>query len=189
MFSEDEYKDGLRLLFNVFLGTKKKQRLRIDLVRDWVPEELTEMIVPADRMTIEGVATFDYRAIPVSYALADKYLGITDLHNGRPSSRVKDLVDIVLYATHCRVDEAQLRQKLEIEFRMRHRSLPDEFKIPLNWHGDYGAVYRKVALDAHVLETCPTLGSAESMGKLLYDPVFSGACRGLTWDPERLSWK
>lgn len=106
MFSEDEYKDGLRLLFNVFLGTKKKQRLRIDLVRDWVPEELTEMIVPADRMTIEGVATFDYRAIPVSYALADKYLGTTDLHNGRPSSRVKDLVDIVLYATHCRVDEA-----------------------------------------------------------------------------------
>lgn len=186
---EDEYKAGSRLAFDVFLGAKKRYRLRIDLVIDWVPEELIETIMPVDRIEVEGVATFGYRTVPVSYAVADKYFGVVDLHNGRVSSRVKDLVDIILYASHCPIDEVQLRQKLEVEARMRHKVLPDEFRVPSSWYADYGDFYKKVARDAHVLEICPTLGAAESKCKDLYDPVLRSLCVGHVWNPERWCWE
>ena len=83
---DDDYKAGARLFFNAFLGSKRRQPIAVDLVMDWIPEEIVEVVCPVDRIEVEGVAVCDYHIVPPSYAMADKYFGVTDLHGGHPSS-------------------------------------------------------------------------------------------------------
>lgn len=97
--AEDEYRDGLSVRFVPIIGAKRLQSVSVDLVVDEVPLEGAERIAPVDRIEVDGVETCDYLVYPVEAVLADKLCGIVEVHGGRVSSRVKDLVDIAVYAT------------------------------------------------------------------------------------------
>ena len=98
---EDEYRSGLRVVFQPTLGPKSLQPIPIDLVVDEIPLERAELVAPADRIDVEGLQICDYLVYPVESALADKLCALVERHNGRASSRVKDLVDIAIYAATC----------------------------------------------------------------------------------------
>ena len=87
--TEEEYRSGMKLVFDMRLGAKRMQPISIDLVVDEVPLEQAERISPADRLAVEGVKSCNYLVYPVEAALADKLCGIVEHHKGRPSSRVK----------------------------------------------------------------------------------------------------
>ena len=77
------------------------------------------MLAPADRIEVEGVPVFDYRVYPVANSIADKLCGIIETHDGRPSSRVKNLVDLLIYATNEDLDGDELCHWCRLEARVR----------------------------------------------------------------------
>ena len=89
------------------------QAISIDLVIDEVPLDEAEPVTPADRIPIDGIEVCDYLVYPVENALADKACAIAERHDDRPSSRVKDLVDILVYATNCIVDGEKLMTRIK----------------------------------------------------------------------------
>lgn len=95
---EDEYRCGAKVWFTPFMGTKKLQPISIDLVIDEVRGLEPEVLAPIDRLNIEGLPVCDYRVCRVESALADKLLAMIEMHEGRASSRIKDIVDILVYA-------------------------------------------------------------------------------------------
>ncbi|WP_263477695.1 nucleotidyl transferase AbiEii/AbiGii toxin family protein, partial [Mobiluncus curtisii] len=66
--AEDEYRSGLRVVFQPTLGSKSLQPIAIDLVVDEVPLESAELITPADRIEVEGLPVCDYLVYPVESA-------------------------------------------------------------------------------------------------------------------------
>lgn len=86
-----------------------------------------ETITPADRLQIGGIPVFDYRIYRAESALADKLLAMVEVHDERPSSRVKDLVDVVVYAKACRIDSRTLAEQVANGSRARKVDLPERF--------------------------------------------------------------
>ena len=133
--AEDEYRSGMNVRFQVRLGNKKLQDISIDLVVDDIPQDDFDTVMPADRITVRDLPICSYRVYAVESSLADKFCGVTERHRGRPSSRQKDLVDVVAYARSCEIDGTKLSQRLRLECLARKMPLPNHFEIPAEWFG------------------------------------------------------
>lgn len=95
---EQPYTDGYRVSFEVYIGTSRRGRLNADLV---VSVGITGEIVvaqPANRLKLPRLASTGYRLYPVVDQIADKVCATVADHSGKPSSREKDLVDLVILA-------------------------------------------------------------------------------------------
>lgn len=176
--------------FTPSLGGKSLQAVSVDLVVDEVDGLEPETVAPADRLEVDGVPVFDYRVYRVESALADKLLAMVETHDGRPSSRVKDLVDVVVYARSCKVDPRVLVEQVERESRARKVSLPGRFRVPKAWPAAYGKAYAKMARQAKVDDVAPDMASAEELAARLYAPALSAARAdgSLAWSPAALDW-
>lgn len=164
--------------------------MSVDLVVDEVDGLEPETITPADRLQIDDIPVFDYRIYRAESALADKLLAMVEVHDGRPSSRVKDLVDVVVYAKACRIDSRTLAEQVANESRVRKVNLPERFQIPDAWPAVYGKPYAKMARQAKADDVAPDMVSAEELAAKLYEPALGthwehGAS---TWNPSSLIW-
>lgn len=63
-------------------------------------------------------------------SLADKLCAMVETHEGRPSSRVKDLVDVSIYATSVDIDGSDLCKQVRTEAAVRKIALPEMFSVP-----------------------------------------------------------
>lgn len=185
---EDEYRSGLTIRFVPYVGRKRMQPISIDLVVDEVPLERTEMLTPADRIDVAGIPVCDYLVYPVEIALSDKLHGIIETHSGRASSRVKDLVDIAVYATTCEIDGNGLLSSIQREARVRRLSLPESFALPPEWEGLYARQYAKLAKQTGLSEDFASIEGGLHIAKMLLDPALAGETGGMGWDCKSLSW-
>lgn len=186
---EDEYRSGANVSFSAWIGRKMVQTVSIDLVVDLVDGISTERIVPKDRIEVEGVETFDYVVYGVEDALADKLLGIVEEFDGRPSSRVKDLVDILVYASTCTVDAAELSKRVHRESSLRKVKLPGTFAVPAMWHENYRLAFRKLVGQTGVDVKLQDMQAAEELAARLFDPALSDGDLAATWSPGALYWE
>lgn len=188
--ADDEYRDGAKVWFTPSLGGKSLQAVSVDLVVDEVDGLQPETIAPADRLEIEGIEVFDYRVYRVESALADKLLAMVETHDGRPSSRVKDIVDVVVYARTCKVESQALSGQVSKESRARKVDLPEGFRVPEAWRTAYGKAYAKMAKQARVDDIAPDVASAEKLAAALYAPALGAVPErdALTWIPAKLRW-
>ena len=187
--AEDEYRSGLNVVFTPWLGPKRMQPISIDLVVDEIPLEEAELITPADRIRVEGVEVFDYLVYPTESALADKLCAMVERHDGRPSSRVKDLVDVLVYATTCSVDGGRLTSSIRREAGARRLVLAESFVIPEEWEGAYGRQFAKLCAQTGLSSAYTSIAEATKLAAKLFDPALSGGAEGLSWDPEMLEWR
>lgn len=188
--ADDEYRSGMKVWFTPSLGGKSLQAVSVDLVIDEVDGLEPETITPADRLQIDGIPVFDYRIYRAESALADKLLAMVEVHGGRPSSRVKDLVDVVVYAKACRIDSRTLAEQVANESRARNVNLPERFQIPDAWPAVYGKPYAKMARQAKVDDVAPDMVSAEELAAKLYEPALGTHWKhgASTWSPSSLIW-
>lgn len=186
--TEDEYRSGLNVVFTPWLGPKRMQAISIDLVIDEVPLDEAEPVTPADRIPIDGIEVCDYLVYPVENALADKACAIAERYNDRPSSRVKDLVDILVYATNCIVDGEKRMTRIQREVGARGISLPKRFTIPEGWEGRYEKQFTKLLGQTGAAESYRSIAEATAVAGKLFNPIFSGEATGLKWDSKTLSW-
>lgn len=185
----DRYRDGYSVSVSVMLGGRSMHPISIDLVADEVECGRPEYLTPADRLDIAGLPVCDYPVYPVDAAVVDKLYGIMERHDGHPSSRVKDLVDLVVYATHEHIDGDELATRLRRERAMRGIALPAAFCLPAEWAGKYERLYGRLVSQTAFSKSFHTMRDAAEIAGRLADLAFPGACGGMRWNPETASWE
>lgn len=143
----------------------------------------TEVIDPASRvMPSRGLPTAPYRLYPLSDQIADKASATMLRFNGRPSTRTKDLVDLVVIARTQSVDVDKMRAAIEARFMARREPIPAQFKVPDGWSARYSQMTKGVPAcqgfeDVHTAE--------KLVGTLLAPALDPARPRCHQWTPQR----
>lgn len=185
----EEYRSGISVRFTPILGAKRMQTIAIDLVVDDVDFEEPEIVSPAGRLQVDGLETRDYQVYPVENALADKLCALLEKHEGKPSSRVKDLVDIAVYARTCAIDGSKLQAVIKREASVRHIALPESFQIPEEWGQPQEKQYEKMWLQTGLPESLKTVRGAVKLAEALLSPAVKMRLGKMTWNPALLRWE
>ncbi|MGC9221709.1 MAG: nucleotidyl transferase AbiEii/AbiGii toxin family protein [Solirubrobacteraceae bacterium] len=124
---------------------------------------------------------------PLVDHVANKVIATFDGHGPDkriPSTRFRDLVDLVAIALAATIEAEPQIKALESEASRRNLSLPELFDVPDRalWERGYAAEPRRSLLPiAHELD--------EALGVVrpFLDPLLDGTARG-TWDPGQRAW-
>jgi hypothetical protein len=127
-----------------------------------------------------------YRAYPLVDHVADKIAATIQRYGTvqRPSTRFRDLVDLVAIAQGASIDAQEQIRALTSEAERRGIVLPETFDVPDRalWESGYAAeAKRSLLTNAH------TLDEALVVVRPFVDPLLVGTARG-TWDNERGAW-
>ena len=132
---------------------------------------------------------FDYRVYPLANSLADKLCAMVETHDGKPSSRIKDLVDVAIYATTVDIDGGELCRRVRSEAGARGIVLPDRFSVPDEWKQLYEGAFKKLVSRTGLSSELSDIAAAEALAASLFDPVLARKAGDLHWDHESLSWE
>ena len=178
---------GVRIPVTAYIGETPWARFHIDLAGDELrmtgqPED----VPPLARVTLPGLSQHGYRVYPLVDHLADKIIATIQRHGPTrmPSTRYKDLVDLVAIVTAASVAaDAQIRAIIS-EAERREVSLPASFDIPGRalWESGYAAEARR-----SLLKTALVLDEALAVVRPFVDPLFNGSARGI-WEPVAGRW-
>ena len=146
-----------------------------------------EDVPPLARVAMPDVEQHGYRVYPLVDHIADKLAAIMDNYGAsrRPSTRYKDLVDLVAIVTVATVEAGAQERALRSEAERRGRELPLRFGVPDRrmWETGYESEARRSLLPvAHGLD------EALQVVRGFINPVLDGTARG-TWDPRRGDWE
>jgi hypothetical protein len=145
-----------------------------------------ETIFEADTVMSFGLLAFaglhrvQVRTLAIEQHLAEKVHAYTRTYAGdRPSSRVKDVVDIDVIAATIRIDSDRLRAALGTIFAERAtHPVPSRLPPPpQNWAGTWS----KLAAN---LPVPPTLAHGYQAAAAFLDPVLAGTITHRQWEPE-----
>lgn len=181
---------ALRIPVVAYVGATEFASFRVDLSAGLSMTGTPEEVSPLVPIDLPGVKSARYRAYPVADHIADKVCALFEMHERtdgppEPSTRYRDLLDLVVFAHTTTVDANALTTALSFEFRRRHLALPDRLVVP----GDAGwrPGYARVARDAPGLKE-RDLDAALGTAARLIDPVLAGMAVG-QWNPGALAWQ
>ena len=106
-------------------------------------------------------------------------------YHDRPSSREKDLVDLVVLAVTQNVDGTALGLAISTEARRRLMEPFDYFVVPNDWGRRYSKLAKPVPY-------CADFGSVDLARQLVaqfIDPVLAGSAMGRAWSPRDRAWQ
>ena len=126
----------------------------------------------------------EYRLYPLVDQIADKVCATADSYNGRPSSREKDLVDLVVIAVTQDVDGSALGVAIATETMRRKMVQIDTFVVPRSWGASYAKMARRVPHCAGFESVDLAVGL---VGRFI-DPVLDGSANGLKWTADTRMW-
>ena len=144
----------------------------------WPPD----LVRAPDLLAFAGIEPAVVPVIPLEQQVAEKVHAYTRTYRGQPSSRARDLVDLVLIKQTTALDGARLHAALRGTFEGRRQhplpaSLPP---LPAGW----SVSYRKLALDVG-LDTQLAAGHREAAA--LLDPILAGL-DSRRWDAAQGRW-
>jgi len=178
---------GSRLPVTSVIGTTTWAGFHVDLISSGL--RMTgqpEHVPPLARDAIPGVAQHGYNAYPLVDHVADKVAATYERYGNAamPSTRYRDLVDLVSIVTGASVPAAGQLTALVSEFERRQLTLPRAFDVPDRrlWEPGYSAEARR-----SLLVEGRTLDDALMLVKAFTDPLLHGTATG-AWDPESHQW-
>lgn len=179
----DEF-SAIRFHVTAQLAGRTFEQFLIDIAfigsNPWKPD----MIQTFGLLSFAGIEPLTLPAIPLSQHLAEKVHAYTRSY-GRselPSTRPKDLIDILLIASSATIDATALRDALETTFSQRAlQPLPTSLQPPPTIWAD---PYRRLA-DTVAIE--PNLSIAYGRAAAFLDPVLATKADG-QWDTTRQEW-
>jgi len=148
---------------------------------------------PVEPDVLPGIGLLDFAevdrpqvpTIPLAQHVAEKVHAYARLYglSGRPSTRVKDLVDLVLIGTYQR-NAGELQRALDATFAARVHPIPKVLqRPPAQWRVPYARLAQDLSIDGDV--AAGHCSAAEFLDPVLSRIVSGGA----TWDPIRRSWR
>ncbi len=176
---------GRKVRIVAWLGATVIERFAVDLVVGSIVTAPIEEVVPDNRIELPRLDPHPpYRLYPLVDHLADKVCAIHEAPGGRTSTRVRDLVDVLIIAATQRMDASAARIAIATEQRHREMAPITEFAPPPVWASTYSRVARDVA------EIVGTAKFADAVvaAKQFLDPILAGAVRGM-WSPTLRVWE
>jgi hypothetical protein len=178
---------AIRLPITAYVGPAPWMQFSVDLLRTSPQMTGEPDQVPAlARLSLPGVDQHGYQAYPLVDHVADKIVATLGRYGtaARPSTRFKDLVDLVAIVMAVRLDADAQRAALLAEGERRDIALPRRFDVPdrSSWSAGYAAEAAR-----SLLMTGRSLGDALAIVKPFIDPLLDETAEG-RWDPERRQW-
>lgn len=142
---------------------------------------------PIARVAMPDVEQSGYRVYPLVDHVADKLAATFDGYGQdkqNPSTRFRDLVDLVAISLGATIDAKTQIEALRSEAARRGVTLPDRFDVPDQglWKPGYAAEARRSLLPiAHDLD------EALEVVRPFIDPLLGGSAAG-RWDPATRQW-
>lgn len=184
-----------KVRFKVMFGLRQLSTVSVDVV--------AAELHPVGRLTVEQLAAPfvidsspwpEIRMWPLEDHAADKIAAMYERHRERlvPSTRFKDLVDLVLIACNSRLDGATTHQALHAEVRQRtaagtHLVLPAEFTVPdPSWTAGYraeAAKTKELSVEHRTLEGVTPLADA------FVSPLLQERAPNGTWRLDHMRWE
>jgi hypothetical protein len=178
---------GLRLPVIAYVGDTQWARFHVDLVGSDLRMTGEPEDVPALALVdMADIKQGGYRAYPLVDHVADKVAATIERHGagGMPSTRFRDLVDLVAIARGASVDATAQMAALTSEARRRGLVLPDRFDVPDRqmWVEGYRAEAGRSLLPA-----ARELDGALAVVRPFLDPLLDGSAAG-RWDRAQGAW-
>jgi hypothetical protein len=178
---------AVRISVTAYVGTAVWASFHIDLVgSDMRMTGQPDPVPPLARVLMPGIEQHGYRAYPLVDHVADKISAIVQRYSGqdRPSTRFKDLVDLVAIVTEVSVAADLQIAALTSEAERRGMPLPATFEVPDRaiWERGYAA-----EADRSLLPTAHTLDEGLSIVRPFVEPLLAGTAAG-SWDPRAGRW-
>lgn len=178
--------NGRRVSIDGYCGATKKDSFGVDLVTGSLmttaPELHTDPV-----LEVRGLSAPTMRLYPVVDHIADKVCATQAKYGAageRSSSRVRDLVDLVVFARSQDIDGTALTAAVHGEWR--HRGLPGTpmFAPPAEWERLYPPFARKVPAIAEVT----SFADAVALVGAFLAPVLNRQAAGRRWVSSALTW-
>jgi hypothetical protein len=178
---------GIRLPVRAYVGTTEWCSFHVDLVGPGI--RITgqpEHVPPVAPIALPDIEQHGYLAYPLVDHVADKVAAILQAYGlaRTPSTRYKDLVDLVAIVSQATVEAASQQAALKSEADRRGIALPHAFAVPDRalWESGYAAEATR-----SMLKTAPTLKDALAVVIPFLNPLLDGTAAG-GWDPNRGCW-
>lgn len=181
---QQPYTDGVRVKFETYLGVKRLGELRVDLAIGKAITGTIETIGPGNRLLLPRLVSYDYRLYPVVDQVADKVCATMATYASGPSSREKDLVDLVIIANTQELAAHELHAAIDGERRRRLIEPFARFVAPERW----GLAYTKLARNVPVCGREERIGDALALMERFIDPVLRGEAIG-SWHCSAREWR
>jgi hypothetical protein len=182
--SDDLAGGGQRWLVLANLAGREFERVAIDVGFAKPPVIEPETVASSQLLEFADIEPIAVPALAVEHHLAEKLHAYSRMYGGgQPSSRVKDLVDIVVMASTSSIEASRLRTAVRSIFdrRATHDVPAGLSEPPDDWTRPWAALAENVPADADLAAGYATAGQ-------LWNPVLSGDVDSGTWDPTRRSW-
>lgn len=178
---------GVRIPVSAYIGPTVWASFNVDLVgSDLRMTGEPDAVPPLARVVMPDVEQHGYRAYPLVDHIADKIVAMFEPHGerGMPSTRFKDLVDMVAIVLTASVDAEPQLTALRSETDRRGVALPARFGVPDRslWEPGYAAEAGR-----SLLPIAHTLDDALATVSPFLDPLLDGDAAG-AWDPEKRQW-
>jgi nucleotidyltransferase AbiEii toxin of type IV toxin-antitoxin system len=178
---------GTRFPVVARIGVSDWARFHIDLLGDAVQMTGTpDDVPPLPRVALPGLDRPGYRAYPIVDHIADKLCAIVDRYgeSRRPSTRYKDLLDLVSLITAADIRAQEQLRALNSEAARRSLTLPTQFTVPDPelWERGYAAEAQRA-----VKPIAATLDEALAIVRPFLEPLLTNNASG-TWKPDVGAW-
>jgi hypothetical protein len=179
--------NAVRLPVTAVIGATTWVQFRVDLLSsDLIMTGQPDEVPPIARGLIPDVRQRGYRAYPLADHVADKVAATYERYGvGRlPSTRYRDLVDLIAIIRGASVSAEAQRAAILSEFGRRGLELPTTFNVPDRqlWVPGYAAEARR-----SLLATAATVDVALEIARPYLDPILQGSAVG-AWDPSANRW-
>lgn len=183
----DDGQSAATLRVTCYTGTTPFERFTIDL------STRTHIVAKVDKIRPQPVLDLvdadplpKFVLYPLPDQVADKVCAMYGRYGatGKPSTRYRDLVDLVLIATTNELDAALTTRAIVEETARRGCTLPRLCGIPgPEWRASYPRAARDISIPADLR----TLEGALAVLGACLNPVLAGSAVGL-WDPTSQRW-
>jgi hypothetical protein len=179
--------DGCRVSVDAYCGAQKKDSFGVDLVTGSMMTTVPEVKVDTV-LDLRGISAAPMRLYPVVDHIADKLCATQATYGDdgtQPSSRVRDLVDLVVFGRTQDVDGDELMGAIRAEWA--HRSLPGQpvFAPPPLWE----SLYSRVARPVGACEGMTTFPTAVAFVTAFLGPALDGSAAGQRWSAATGAWQ
>lgn len=154
---------------------RKIGEVSVDIGVGPAPVGRPDTVEPANRLQLaRPLVTRPYRLFPLVDQVADKVWAAmaTNYPGGKPSSRVKDLIDLVVIARTQQLDRRELQIAIDTKRALIGLEPFERFRVPPGWSREYARLARTTASVGDMVD----VRAAESLVARLV---------GLPWDRQQ----
>lgn len=179
---------GVRLPVTAYVGATPWKEFHVDLVgSDLRMTGEPEPVPPLARIVMPDVEQHGYRAYPLADHVADKVVATFQRYGPQqlPSTRYKDLIDLVGIITGANLDAGATLRALSSEAERRGVALPGRFEVPDRslWEPGYAAESRR-----WLIAVASTLDDALGIVRPCLDSLLDRSAVGM-WRPKSGRWE